>query len=171
MITPNYKELALEGKFLLLDVKQAAAAEHNRRSAHVVAALSAPTAPAAQLASFNVFDHRDGHIIGAVKAIGDRFVAHDIDGRAVAECRTAHEAIRAIEQAATDASWASVIAEAGHGRNDRPQTSQTDDNNGWPAAIARAQAEQPQFAASGATSEADRNWTEIIRGIQNGASA
>ena len=47
MITPNYKELALEGKFLLLDVKQAAAAEHNRRSAHVVAARSAPTAPAA----------------------------------------------------------------------------------------------------------------------------
>jgi hypothetical protein len=126
------------------------------------ARLGAPAHAARQSQDFNVF--RDGRTIGEVKVIGNRFVAHDVTGQVVAECRDVATALRAVEQSATDAMWAIVISEAGHGRHARPPAA-PEDNHGWPAAIARAQAAQPQQtnSASGTSPSAtDDSWADVI---------
>ena len=175
---PNFTELAERGRRLFCDLREADDAAHNRRSAAVsvaptvppappqrppaqaAGARPAPTAPAATLASFNVFDHRDGRPIGEVKAVGARFVAHDIDGRAVAECHTVLEAMRAVEQAATDAMWTDVIAEQNSAaRHATRQTSPTDSNHGWNAIIASVGLEQ---SASGASDVVGNGWDSVL---------
>jgi hypothetical protein len=173
MTTPNFKELALEGKFLLLDVKQAESAEHNRRSGHIAATRPAPTAPAATLASFNVFDHRDGHVIGQVKSNGGRYVAHDAADQTLGSFRTAHEAMRAVEQSATDAVWASVIAEQNLGAGHAPRpTPQMDPNHGWSSIISQVEREQTQsnlaVSASGQQSE-NHGWGDVLKRVAKGA--
>jgi hypothetical protein len=177
-MTPNFTELAERGRLLFCNQREADDAERSaavsaaptvppappqQPPAQVVATRPAPTAPAATLESFRIFDRRDSHPIGSVKVIGNRFVAHDVTGQVVAECHTAHEAMRAVEQSETDAMWATVISEAGHGRHAR-RPAAPEDNHGWPAAIARAQAEQSNSAssASGQQAEIDEMWTEVI---------
>jgi hypothetical protein len=75
----------------------------------------------------------------------------------------------------TVAPWSEIIAKV----QERGQTSSiastSDDPHGWSSIISQVEREQTQsnFAASGATSEADRSWTEIIRAMNAkvGASA
>jgi hypothetical protein len=169
MMTPNYKELALEGKFLLLDVKQAEAAEHNRRSAHVVAARPSPTAPAATLASFNVFD-RDGHVIGQVKSNGGRYVAHDAADQTLGSFRDARAALAAVEQGAIDASWREAIKSVDAEQSTRSNYgagATSADDHGWGEIIAKIEREQPAQRSAGRRQEDDANfgWTETIRAM------
>jgi hypothetical protein len=82
----------------------------------------------------------------------------------------------AVEQAATDASWTDVIAEQNLGASHAPRpTPQMDSNHGWDAIVAGVEREQTQSnsVSSGASSKADRDWTEIMSRMnaQNGAGA
>jgi hypothetical protein len=88
---------------------------------------------------FRVFDRNDGHHIGTVKTVGGRFVARDVSDRVLGDYQNAISAIRALEQAETDASWRAAFAkiESEQTRNTKATPAgQQDANFGWGAVIA-----------------------------------
>jgi hypothetical protein len=171
----NEEERMLRGREMLWAARQLDEAEYAARAtlaARSEAAMrNTPVQAIQQNHNFSVFDRRDGNVIGHVKSGGGRFTAHDATGLMVAECRSAHEALRAVEQGATDSSWTEIIAAQSPGANHARPHSPADFNFGWGSIMSQVEAEQPNVAA--ATSSDDHGWTEIMARMnsQNGVGA
>jgi hypothetical protein len=164
---PDFKALAERGRLMFCDLREADDAAHNRRIA--TAGLPHPSPLQARLAAAMRVPPSQGML---------QDEAHcEALGHAFRSARgTPTRVARQSQAGNTAADWGEIIAALNPGAaRSRSATSPTDPNLGWSSIISQVEREQTQSnsVSSGASSKADRDWTEIIRGMNAkvGASA